>query len=402
MGNPRLNEDAVIRVITEPGEFEAQSGVWNNLLQSNGSENSIYLTHEWVSTWWKHFGEGKKLNILLIEREKQIVGIIPLIRNEYRVGLFKLHALESMGAFNSNFVGLIPPENGEEVVTALLSYLVDELNRGNSIMMLKEVPEDSRFLGLLRRHASVFSKNVVVQEKVTTLAPYILLPATWDEYFHSLSRKRQWALRRGLRDSQKPHGFEFQICAEHQLNDKLGEFFDLHQSRWRSENIKGIFSDPKMKGFYTDLATQFLKRNWLNFSYLTAGGEMTSAVYGYIYNGKMYPSTSARDLRYAEYGVGHLHYMFLIKYAIEKGLREFDFLKGDEPYKFYWAKAARKYIRVAIIKRGICVNLRLRFLLEFLRSQWLRQHSLKELLYVYLMMRRDKRERKRMGLKVSV
>jgi len=388
----------VIRVITEPGEFEALSGVWNNLLQSNGSENSIYLTHEWVSTWWKNFGEGKKLNILLIEREKQIVGIIPLIRNEYRVGLFKLHTLESMGPFNSNFVGLIPPENGEEVITALLSYLAGELNKSNSIMMLKEVPEGSRFLDLLRSHVSAFSKNMVVQERVTTLAPYILLPATWDEYFHSLSRKRQWALRRGLRDSQKTHGFEFQICAEDQLNDKLDEFFDLHQSRWRSDNIKGIFSDPRMKEFYRDLATLFLKRNWLNFSYLTAGGEMTSAVYGYIYNGKMYPSTAARDLRYAEYGVGHLHYMFLIKYAIEKGLREFDFLKGDEPYKFYWAKAARKYTRVMIIKRGICVDLRLRFIHEFLRLHWVKQQSLRELSSVLLMKRRDRRERKRMGL----
>jgi CelD/BcsL family acetyltransferase involved in cellulose biosynthesis len=397
-----LNEDTVIRVITELGEFQALSAVWNNLLQSNGSENSIYLTHEWVSTWWKHFGEGKKLNILLIEREKQIIGIIPLIRNEYRVGLFKLHTLESMGAFNSNFVGLIPPQNGEEVITALLSYLVDELKKSNSIIMLKEVPEDSRFLGLLRRHAPVFSEYVFVEEKVTTLAPYILLPTTWDEYFRSLSRKRQQDLRRGLRDSQKTHGFEFRICADGELNNRLGEFFDLHQSRWRSDNINGMFSDPKMKEFYRDLATLLLKKNWLNFSYLAASGEMTSAVYGYMYNSKMYPSTAARDLRYAEYGVGHLHYMFLIKYAIEKGLREFDFLKGDEPYKFYWAKAARKYTRVMIIKRGICVDLRLRFVHEFLRFYWIRQQSLRELLSVYLMKRRDKRERKRMGLKVSV
>ncbi len=392
----------MIRVITEPGEFEALSEVWNNLLQSNGSENSLYLTHEWVFTWWKHFSEGKKLNILLIEREKQIVGIIPLIRNEYRVGLFKLHTLESMGAVNSNFVGLIPPENGEEIISALLSYLVDELNKSNSIIMLKEVPEDSRFLILLRSHASVFSKNVAVKEKVTTLAPYILLPATCDEYFRSLSRKRRWVLRRGLRDLQKTHGFEFQICAEEQLDNRLDEFFGLHQSRWRSDNINGIFSDPKMKEFYRDLATLFLNRNWLNFSYSTAGGEMTAAVYGYIYNGKMYAATTARDLRYAEYGVGHLHYMFLIKYAIEKGLREFDFLKGDEPYKFYWAKAARKYTRVMIIKGGPCVGLRLRFVHEFLRFHWIKQQSLRALLSVYLMKKRDKREKKQMGLKVSV
>lgn len=60
-----------IRVVTEPKELETLATVWDSLLGKCREDNSIYLTHEWLSTWWKHFEEGKKLNILLIEKESR-------------------------------------------------------------------------------------------------------------------------------------------------------------------------------------------------------------------------------------------------------------------------------------------------------------------------------------------
>ena len=74
--------------------------------------------------------------------------------------------------------------------------------------------------------------------------------------------------------------------------------------------------------------------------------------------------------------------MFLIKDAIKKQLHEFDFLRGDEQYKLYWTKSARRYIQVIIIKKGLCPGIRLRFLRAFLRLYEIRQYSLREIYYV--------------------
>src|SRR5262245_12187809 len=39
-------------------EFVAQHDQWNALLESSTS-NCVFLTHEWLSTWWKHLAHGR-------------------------------------------------------------------------------------------------------------------------------------------------------------------------------------------------------------------------------------------------------------------------------------------------------------------------------------------------------
>jgi len=387
-----------IKVVSEPGEFESLSEVWDSLLRKSKDDNPIYLTHEWLSTWWKHFGEGKKLNVLLIEKEGQLIGIVPLMRTEYRIGLLRISALETIGSLNCNHIGLIRSGNREEAVSAFLAYLEEELAKSKLVLKLTLVPEDCMFLDLLRRRISLSTNNLVMQEKVKTLAPYITLPATWDEYFRSLSTNRRHLLRRKLRSLQTAHTVEFRDCAGDNLESTLSRFIDLHERRWQSANVKGVFSDPKMEGFYRDIAARFVNKGWLHFSCLVLDGEVVSAEYTFIYNHKFYCTTSARDIDYSKYNVGHLHQMFLIKYAIEKGLREFDFLKGDEPYKFHWTASSRKYINFVMGKKGLCSGLRLKLTRAFLRFHEIKQYSLKEIYYIYLMRKRESKERKEMGV----
>ena len=77
--------------------------------------------------------------------------------------------------------------------------------------------------------------------------------------------------------------------------------------------------------------------------------------------------TAARDTEYSKFSIGHLHYENLIKDAISRNLREFDFQRGDEPYKFYWTKVVRVLTHVLAIKKGCGSGLRLRVLHVFFR-----------------------------------
>ena len=154
-----------------------------------------------------------------------------------------------------------------------------------------------------------------------------------------------------------------------------------------------------MQQFYRDVASRFLKRGWLHFSCLTIDNKVVSAEYGFVYNRKLFAATAARDQWYSRYSVGHLHLMYLIKDAIRKGLQEFDFLKGDEPYKFYWTRSFRRYLQVVIIGKGFSAGLRLKLLHAFLRSREIRQCTLREAYSLYQMKRKEKKEKKMMGLK---
>jgi len=392
-----------IRVVTDPGEFESLAPVWNNFLEKGGDESTMYLTHEWLATRWRHFGEGQRLNLLLFERDRRVIGIMPLVRNEYRLGPFKLDALESIGGTSRNYVGLMSPEDRKEVISALLDYLNENLSGVRLILRLSLIPAESRFLGALKRGMAQLSEGLAFEERFKTLAPYLDLPVSWDEYFGSLPGKRRRTLGRMRRRLEKDHGaVSYQLCDADSLEAGLNRFFELHQERWRAVGISGSFADPRIKEFYREVAWKFLNRGWLYFSSMSVAGRLVSAKYGCILNRKIYFIAAGRDIRYSDYNVGHLHMMHVVKDAVSRNLSEFDFLQGDEPYKFHWTKSARRYMRVTIIKRGFLPALRLQLLRAFLRLWDVRQYRLGEIWAILSIRRRERKEHKRMGLSAKL
>ncbi len=391
--------EATIRVVTAPEEIDSLASVWNSLLELGGHESTMYLTHDWIATRWRHFGEGQRLNLLLVERDRRVIGIIPLMRNEYRLGPFSLDALESIDVTSRNYVGLMSPEDLPEVISALLDYLKKNLHGVNLILRLSLVPGESRFLGALKSGLAQLSQDLAFEERFKELAPYLDLPASWDEYFGSLRGKRRGDLGRMLRNLEKEHGaVSFQQCGADSLEEGLNRFFELHQERWQAVGITGTFADPRVKEFYKEVAWKFLDRGWLHFYSMNVDGRLVAALYGCIFKRKLYSFTLARDIRYSKYSVGHLHQMHVIKDAIGRNLTEYDFLKGDEPYKFYWTKSVRRYMRVTIIKRGFLSALRLQLLRAFLRLWDVRQYSLREICAILSIRRRERKELERMGL----
>ena len=75
--------------------FEALRREWNPLL-SRSRFDTVFLTHEWLSTWWEYLGEGE-LWILAFRRPQngELVGIVPLYltgSHRHRAWLLHRHA----------------------------------------------------------------------------------------------------------------------------------------------------------------------------------------------------------------------------------------------------------------------------------------------------------------------
>ena len=390
----------VVRVVTESQELDSLIGVWEYLLQKSGDDNSIFLTFEWILSWWHHLGGGNRLNILVFEKAGEPVGIIPLMKSRYSIGPFGVSVLETIGATNDNRVGLISAGSGEEVMVAFLTYLKDRLAEQSFVVRLELVPDDSQFLRALRDRCTLFSNHLFSNERTISLAPYLLLPQTWEEYFSSRSLNMRKMLRRMMRRLKKTHSVEYKQFAPDSIQTGLNILFELHEKRWKSVNIRSPFFDPKMKEFYNELTLRLLAKDWLHFSHLSVDGKVVSVIYAFVFNRRFLAATGARDLGYSKYRVGHIHHMYAIRDAITKQLREFDLLRGDEPYKFHWTDKFRRYLRVTIISNKFCSSLRLKILILFLRlAEIIRnKHSLKELYALYMLERSEKREKKKMGL----
>ncbi len=393
-------KDISIKVVTEPAKLEPLASTWDDLAQRSGDDSSIFLTYEWVSSWWHHFGGGNRLNVLVFEKSGEVVGIIPLMIKHYSIGPLTTASLETIGATNDNRIGVISDEHRKEVIESFLSYLKSELTGQSLILRLELVPDDSRFLSVLKQQSPSFSTHLSMHMRTTTLAPYILLPPSWDQYFSSLGRRRRKILLRTLRSFEKTHTVQYKQFPPDSIQEGLNILFELHKKRWGSVNIRSPFCDPTMRQFYRDLSSLLAKKGWLHFSYLSLDGEFASLNYCYVFKRKFLVAICARDLKYSEYSVGHIHNLCNIKEAVAMQLREFDFLRGAEPYKFYWTDKFRRYLQVIIAARKPYGSQQLKCLIGFIRLSEIIQHrhSLKELYALHNLAKMERRERKRMGV----
>jgi CelD/BcsL family acetyltransferase involved in cellulose biosynthesis len=112
----------------------------------------------------------------------------------------------------------------------------------------------------------------------------------------------------------------------------------LHEQRWDGA---GAFRDPRVERLHRCFAQELARRGQLWLTTLDLDGTPAAAWYGFADHDTVYFYQSGRDPRWDHESVGVVLMAMMIRRAIERGFRRFDFLRGDEAYKRTWTKARR-------------------------------------------------------------
>ena len=153
------------------------------------------------------------------------------------------------------------------------------------------------------------------------------LPGSFDDYLAAIGKKQRHETRRKRRRFEAALGAP-RVVDFRETGPVLEEFFSLHR---RSEGPKGSFMTDRMAGLFADLVGG---EGWRLAVLYGDGPRLAAAAISYVDESGYYLYNSAYDpdLRPASPGVVLLSE--LIRIAIDDGLEVFDFLKGDETYKF--------------------------------------------------------------------
>ena len=307
-----------------------------------------------MSTWWKHYGKGRKLTILLIEDKDKIIAIAPLMHSEYSTKFgIKLRKIEFIGTSHSDYHNFILTVKETECLKLFMNYLYDYPDRWDCLE-LREIPETFRSIDLLRRMSQ---GSNTLKERVSSICPYILLPNSYEVFFGKLGRNMRRNLRRWSRKLREEYEVKFdKIDNIDSIQKAIKTFYELHRKRWRSKGLPGLFADKIFRDFHLDIAKCFAGRGWLNLSFLTVNDKPISSSYGFEYNQKFYYYLSGFDSEYSKYGVGNILNMHLIDNCIRREMKEFDFLRGADPYKSSWNTLNRRNIELSI-RKGLLANL---------------------------------------------
>ncbi|HEY42820.1 MAG TPA: GNAT family N-acetyltransferase [Anaerolineae bacterium] len=338
-----------ITFIRDAAELDALSKDWNNLL-ARAVSDVPFLRHEFQSTWWSTLGGGEwehgELWIGVGRDERgELIGLAPLFLTQTldkQLGLMFVGSIEISDYLDF----IVTNETVEPFVEALLTALEQNGPREWQVLDLYNIPQTSPSLQMLKEAADRRSW-AVTQERLQP-CPVLTLDGTWEEYLTSLDKKQRQELRRKMRRATRdPSGVKWNlISSEGDSVSAAKEFLELMTTDLR----KVEFLTPAMRVQFQRLIQTAHENGWLHLSFLDVGSKRAAGYLSFDYGNRLWVYNSGVNAAYLSLSPGWVLLGNMIRWAIENGRHEFDFLRGDESYKYQLGGQERYIYRLAIAR----------------------------------------------------
>ena len=329
-----------ITIVDDPAGFAAIRGEWTELLQHSDSDN-LFLTWEWLHTWWRHIGAGRKLMIVLLRAGRKLIALAPLIerpRNLWALQLWRGLEFLGGGDVGSDYLDVIVRRGREH--DARTAFARDWHARALMLHLQRTSNERSTVLQIM---ADLRRRGWTPRVARTDLCPFIPLAGeTWNSYLQKLGASHRYNFRRRLRNLERSFRVEFSLArTEVERAAAFQTLTTLHDRRWRVRGGSTAFYSDTLRRFHDDLTRVLLDRGWLRLFVLRLDDTPVAALYGVLYGSRFYFYQSGFDPAFARQSVGMVTMGLSIEQAIREGAVEYDLLHGEEPYKFLWAQHTR-------------------------------------------------------------
>jgi CelD/BcsL family acetyltransferase involved in cellulose biosynthesis len=340
-----------IEVLNTFAGADQLSNEWNELLACCSASHVPFLRYEYLSTWWQTLGGGEwpggDLLIILARHENgELAGIAPLFFGKNPEGVPALLLLGSIEI--SDYLDLIvqtPHLPG--FIDTLFDFLASERAPAWQVLDLYNLPENSPTLPAIQAAAAQRGWNYTTQ--TLQPCPYIPLPGDWETYLASIDKKQRHEIRRKIRRSEEydPPVRWYIVQDEAQLDAEMDAFMDL------------MAHDPDKERFLTGVMRLQMKASvhaafqagWLQLALLEVGGQKAAGYLNFDYAGHIWVYNSGLNFAFREVSPGWVLLGHLIRWAIENQRQSFDFMRGDEDYKYRFGGINRYIVRAQVSRR---------------------------------------------------
>ncbi len=317
-----------IDVIEDITALKVVSPTWNRLLAKSWTK-SVFLTWEWIETWWEIYHSDFKLLVLFAYYNDVPCGIAPLVVRRGRSP--RLEFFGQNKAYGEYLDFIIVNGLECEVTPALCNKIVELGILGKwRCICFAVIPEESPNFLLICQAFS--QQGVQIQRSPPRICRYITMSSSWEEYLALKGRKFRKKVEYNERRLSRSGEIRIEFPREAgEINRFFYEFAFLHNLRWRKP-IDSVFLE-----FHRQIAHLFFSLNRLILGRLRVGEVVVATKYDFIFDNKVWGYQGGWLWEYKDREVGSQMLCEVLKYSIECGLREYDFLEGDSSYKRRWS-----------------------------------------------------------------
>ncbi|HEU0175661.1 MAG TPA: GNAT family N-acetyltransferase [Blastocatellia bacterium] len=325
-----------VEVAQEEAGLASLRREWNDLFVTSSAPP--FLSWEWMITWNMWYGKKQSPYVVCVREGKTLIGLLALSADPISMTPFgpKGQKLSFLGGNvgGADYLDILAePARKQECAIAILGFL--SKSKSFDLLELNDLSVNTQLLPLLLSHfgnRDDYGYQLIPQY----ICPRVNLQSGWNQVLRNSKRADNY--RRRLRNLRHRDGFDFRsITSPEESPMAFDRFLKLHESCWAHRGGSGALHDQISREFQREVVTQIAKTSMVRFDELWVEGECRASIYGLDNGHTYYLFLSGYDLDWSDHSVGLVLLGLSLENASTRGVKVYDFLRGNEPYKFDWA-----------------------------------------------------------------
>jgi CelD/BcsL family acetyltransferase involved in cellulose biosynthesis len=297
---------------------------------------TVFQNFDYLVAWQKHIGAraGVAPVPVVVRRDRDVIAIFPLA-----IERGAIRRLTWLGGALSDYLGpllaadfarLVAREKFPILWREVLALMQQDSRLRHDLVDLRKMPE---FVGGQQNpFATLPAIRHASEGHVTTLR------GDWESFYRS---RRSAKARRQDRAKLKrltEAGEVRMISPEYgKIPDTIATLFEQKRRTFARKGIPDKFQQPGHREFFLDLALNPRTREMVHTSELRVGSAPAAANFGLQFRGRYSLCLVSYDEDFSRDSPGAIHLNELMRLAIDRGMREFDFLVGSQRLKREWS-----------------------------------------------------------------
>ncbi|VXD24589.1 Tfp pilus assembly protein PilF [Planktothrix serta PCC 8927] len=338
-----------IDIIDDFQTFNQVRKNWDFVYEADPHAN-FFLSWVWLVGWLQMVAEFWLILAVKPEaKDSSYVAFFPLkliLEQQDDGGCYtQLYMAGNSVADYTGFLSL--PAYEQEVIPAFASYIQQQLvwSRFDIQNILETDQRMFFFLKCFSEKQFEFSQHRILNNGENTdnyIAPYVLLTDDWDQYLqNNVGANTRQKIRRFFRKIESSDEFRITHIDADNVDSHIDILLGLWESKWREK--KGDKCDPIM-AYIRQILHHCFENNCLYLPVLWRGDKPLCAIANFIdiHQKTMLFVITGRDQTFNNIPTGLILHANAIRYAIQNGFKVYDFLRGNEEYKYYFGAKERR------------------------------------------------------------
>ncbi|MCP3980229.1 MAG: GNAT family N-acetyltransferase [bacterium] len=349
--------------------FDRIGEEWDRLHAAAASAG-IFNTFAWMRTWWRHFGEGRRLRVIALRRAGELVALAPLEITARSLGPLRYRALQLIGTGALPARGMGLSDRSDLLVRRGCEDVFPELCRALAadadwdVLLLRGIPQGSATPRALVDGLGEEGAIRLAQRSTSYLLP---LPDSWEGFLETRSKKWKKVHRARVNRAEREGPVEFERyfpCDARRLEALWPELVRVNDRSWKAESGTGLLQVESLRDFFRELCSRMAAAGRLDVSVARLAGEIFAYELYFSSEEVVGAYDGAYDESHSALSPGILLGAFILNDSIERGMKAFDFLRGEESYKLRFGGERLAEQRLALYRRRGIAGLAARVAIE--------------------------------------